>query len=117
MKGIRSIPKILKINRIEGKQISCLFSNGETRIIDFTKIRFGKEDETLFDKHPILKDQSEFEKIEIIENSVGWRSIGKEMKDFNGELKFYPYEIDPLVVYKQSIKDESESLGIGKLIR
>ncbi len=35
MKGLRSIPRILQINQINGYLVSCLFNNGESRVIDF----------------------------------------------------------------------------------
>ena len=38
MKGLRSIPRILKINNIKGYKVSCLFNNGESRIIDFKNL-------------------------------------------------------------------------------
>ena len=31
MKGLRSIPRILKINNIDGYLVSCLFNNGANR--------------------------------------------------------------------------------------
>ncbi len=38
MKGLRSIPRILKIDHIDGYLVSCLFNSGESRLIDFRKL-------------------------------------------------------------------------------
>ena len=67
MKGLRSIRKILKINSINQYKVSCLFDNGESRIIDFEF--FFKSRHNYSKKHPsykLIKDRKEFNKIEVI---------------------------------------------------
>jgi len=117
MKGLRSIPKILKINQVEEYQISCLFNNGESRIIDFKVFlkKYGKNK-----KHPaykLLKDKSAFNEVEIIGNTIGWNNVGIYSKNLNGEDEFYPYNIDPTTLFESSSLDEERRINVGALIR
>lgn len=103
MKGLRAIPKILKINEVEDYTVSLLFNNGESRLVDFldfwSKYKIKK-------KHPaykLLQDKFEFRQIEIIGNTIGWKNVGIESTNLHGELEFYHYDIDPIVLFDQSI--------------
>lgn len=118
MKGLRSIPRILKINEINGFEVSCLFNNGESRVIDFL---------TLFDEkfqvkpgHPayeLRQDPEAFKQIEIIGTTLGWRNAGIYTEDEAGNPVFDPYDIDPLVLYQNSRPDTNRDPGIGQMIR
>jgi DNA-binding XRE family transcriptional regulator len=117
MKGLRRIPRILKINKVRGYKVSCLFNNGESRIIDFEDFfqrkKLGKD-------HParvLLNDIREFRKIEVIENTIGWKNVGIKLKDIEGKEQFYYFDLDPIVLYEFSNPDESRNLKIGQLIR
>ena len=48
MKGLRNIPRVLKINRVEGRSISLLFNNGESRVVDIRDL-FNSNDGGLGD--------------------------------------------------------------------
>jgi len=118
MKGLRSIRKILKINSVVEYKVSCLFDNGESRIIDFE--RFFKSRHNYSKKHPsykLIKDIKEFSQIEVIGNTIGWKNTGIYSKDIEGEEVFYWYEIDPIVLFENSEIDESRILKIGKIIK
>lgn len=117
MKGLRSIPKILKINNQEDYKISCLFNNGESRIIDFEKFF---QEKSLKKNHParkLMANIQEFKKVEVIGNTIGWANTGVISKDVNGEDRFYNYEIDPIVLYEFSEPDPDRSFRIGEMIR
>lgn len=117
MKGLRRIPRILKINKVRGYKVSCLFNNGESRIIDFEDF-FQKQE--LGKDHPariLLNDIREFRKIEVIENTIGWKNVEITLKDIEGNEQFYYFDLDPIVLYKFSKPDESRNLKIGQLIR
>ena len=117
MKGLRQIPRILKINRVRGYQVSCLFNNGESRVIDFEKFFKTKK---LRKGHPariLLKDLKEFKQIEVIENTIGWKNVGMTGKDIEGKEQFYYFDLDPIVLYENSEPDESRSLRIGQMIK
>lgn len=118
MKGLRSIPRILKINEINGFEISCLFNNGESRIINFEE--FFKERGGIQKTHPafkIMSNKAEFDQVEIIGNTLGWKNTGIYSKNFSGETVFYHYDLDPIVLYNSSKPDKTRSLNIGELIK
>jgi DNA-binding XRE family transcriptional regulator len=118
MKGLRGVPKILKINNIDGYKVSLLFSNGESRIIDFEHLL-----KNVFQKEPgkigyeLLEDIKLFNKIKIVDTSIGWEDIGIEDFDENGNKLFYPYDLDPLVLYQHSIPDEERNIIVGLSIK
>lgn len=118
MKKLRKIPKILKINEIQDYKVSCLFNNGISRIIDFENL--FKEVFAIKSSHPaisLLKDLKTFKKIKIMGNTIGWEDIGIISKNEKGKEVFFPFDLDPLVLFKNSIPDENRALKIGKLIR
>ncbi len=118
MKGLRSIPKILKINHIDGYKVSCLFNNGESRIIDFEK--FFLECVNPSQNHPaykLINDKNQFRKIEIIGNTIGWKNTGLYLNNLHGEEEFFHYDLDPIVLFENSEPDESGNLRIGRMIK
>lgn len=120
MKGLSTTPKILKINEVNEYKVSCLFNNGESRIINFEK--FFKSRRNYSEKHPsykLTKDIKEFTQVEIIGNTIGWRNTGIYSKDIEGKDVFYYYEIDPIVLFENSELDESRTLTlkIGLMVK
>lgn len=118
MKGLRSIPKILKINEQIGYKVSCLFNNGESRIIDFEL--FFKSRKNFSEQHPgykLLSNLKEFEKLELLGHTIGWKNTGKSLKNLEGEIEFYPYDIDPIVLFDFSELDENRSIKIGEIVK
>ncbi len=118
MKGLRSIPKILKINEISGYKVSCLFNNGESRWINFKQ--FFEEEINVTNSHPakkLLDSIKEFNQLELIGNTIGWKNTGVYSKNFEGKEEFYYYDLDPIVLFNYSTIDESRSLKIGKIIK
>lgn len=118
MKGLRSTPKVLKINEIKDYKVSCLFNNGESRIIDFEF--FFKSRKNFSENHPsykLLKDIKEFNQIEIIGNTIGWKNTGIYSKDYEGKEVFYSYDIDPIVLFENSQLDEKRTIKIGMMIK
>ena len=118
MKGLRSIPRILKINEIDGYLVSCLFNNGESRIIDFKELLEQK-----FKLQPnqvgyiLTQDIEAFNKIKLLGTTIGWDDIGLESEDEYGTKVFYPYDLDPIVLYQNSYPDKKRDLIIGMMIR
>lgn len=118
MKALRSIPRILKINKVEDYVVSCLFNNGESRLIDFKKLfeevfRIGETDPAM----PLLRDYEAFRQLQVIGNTIGWLNVGIYAKDSEGREVFYPYDLDPIVLYNHSEPDPDRHPDIGKMIR
>lgn len=118
MKGLRSIPRILKINEINGYNVSLLFNNGESRWVDFEhllrevlKKRPGKIG------YPLLEDLDLLQSISIIGTTVGWEDLGPEETDLHGEKTKTPYDLDPIVLYENSEPDTSRNIVVGLKIK
>ncbi len=117
-KAFRTIPRILRINARKGFVISCLFSNGENRIIDFEnlfrnvfKVQPGDSD------YVLLQDEKAFAEVKVEEKNLRWSNIGFHGKDELGNPIFLPYELDPIVLYQNSKPDTSMDIDIAQMIR
>ena len=114
---MRSVKRIIKINEIDGYTISCLFNNGESRIIDF---------EQLFRKwnivkghiaYPLVEKMEAFQKVEVEEGTLTWKNIGIPSKDENGNVIMHYFDLDPIVLFENSVPDESKNIEIGLMIK
>jgi len=98
--------KILKINHVNGYQVSCLFNNGESRLIDFLNlfqnVFEAEEGDPAF---ILLKDPLAFAQIQIIGSTIGWPNVGIYSTNNKGEKVFYNYDLDPAVLYQNSVTD------------
>jgi DNA-binding XRE family transcriptional regulator len=117
-KAFRTIPRILRINSRDGYRISCLFSNGEHRILDFEsifkevyKVQPGDVD------YPLMKDPEAFAQVKLEGLSLIWPNVGIHSEDEFGNPVFYPYEPDPLVLFQNSQPDSSQNIDIALMIR
>ncbi len=118
-KSYKRIPKILKINRIYKKQlrISVLFSNGENRILDFSKI-FKKEWKvTKTDPEYRLMNPDEFAKVKIANHTLSWSNADAYITGFDCKKKKLPYEVGADTLFELSEVDEKLNLPIGILLR
>ena len=114
----REVLKILKINEINGYKVSCLFNNGESRIINF-KV-FFKNLRAFSKKHPaykLVKDKTAFDQIEVLGNTIGWKNTGIHSTDLTGKKVFYPYDLDPIVLFEASKMDKNRSIVLGLFIK
>jgi DNA-binding XRE family transcriptional regulator len=118
MKGLRNIPRILKINAVEGTTISLLFNNGESRTVDFVHLL-----QQVLQKKPgqlgyqLLEDAALFANVKLVGTTIGWEEIGRESKDFSGNVTFHPYDLDPLLLFNNSEPDEERNVALGTTIR
>lgn len=114
---MRSIKRIIKIHEFERYKVSCLFSNGESRVIDFEKVfkkwNVGENDI----EYPLLKSVKEFQKVEIEEGSFVWKNIEIKSTDENGNEEIYFYDLDPIVMYEMSKVDAKRKTDIGLMIK
>jgi DNA-binding XRE family transcriptional regulator len=111
------IPRILKINRIKGLSISVVFNNGESRIIDFNKV-LKKLEVDIDSPIAILKDNDEFAKVELKNNTLSWSNVEQFITLKNNEKVKVPFEIGADVLLKYSYSERSGITSkIGRLVR
>ena len=111
------IPRIVKIEKISGHRIQCMFNNGESRVLDFAKI-FKQWDVTENDFEYPLLDEKEFKKVKIRNYTLSWPNIEIKVNGEHGEDFTLPYEIGADVLYELSdIIKEPSKYRYGRLIR
>ena len=111
------IPRIVKIEKISGHKIQCMFNNGESRVLDFAKI-FKQWNVTENDFEYPLLDEKEFKKVKLRNYTLSWPNIEIKVQGENGEDLILPYEIGADILYELSeeIKEPSK-YRYGRLIR
>lgn len=114
---MRTVKRIIKIHRIQEFKIYCLFNNGKSRIIDFKEL-FNKWKISEGDEEQIIADSAEeFAKVELIEGTLTWNNVKSNGYDESGNTIEFPYQLDPIVLYENSIKDTSREIELGLLIK
>lgn len=111
------IPRILKINWINGLSISVVYNNGESRIIDFRNVllKIGVDDNS---PASILFNEDEFKKAELENNTLSWNNVEQYITLRNNEKVKVPFEIGADILLKYSQPEKSDVvLKIGRLIR
>jgi len=116
MRRIPKIPRILKINRINGQQISVVFNNGQSRIIDFEKVFSHLH----FDNtSPVfkLKNPKYFRKAKINNHTLSWDNVDL-FTYFKGEKIRTPFEVGADMLYKMSKPDpKTDSISVGAILK
>jgi transcriptional regulator with XRE-family HTH domain len=116
MRRVGKIPRILKINGVEGFRVFVLFNNGENRAIDFGEIfdQFGiKQNPTL----ARLLNPREFKKVELANNTLSWNNV-QQYIFFNDKKIKVPFEVGADVLYKMSSPaDGNDKATIGQILR
>jgi DNA-binding XRE family transcriptional regulator len=116
MRKVAKIPRILKIEKIDNLKIYVVFNNGETRLLDFAKIlkEWGVQESDIESK---LYDISIFKKVKLRNQTLSWNELSTKLIDEEGEVKEYPYEIGPDVLYNLSQVSDIKGQGYGDIIR
>ncbi len=114
---MRSVNRILKINEIDGYKISCLFNNGESRIIDFELLFKNWKIKKGHIAYPLVEKIEEFQKVEIVDGTLTWKNITISSKDEAGNDIVQYFDLDPAVLFENSALDESRNIVIGLMIR
>ncbi len=110
------IPRILKINWVDGLAISVVFNNGESRIIDFRKVlkKTGVEENT---PASVLFNTDEFKKVELRNNTLSW-DIEQFITLKDRKKMKVPFEIGADILFQNSEPEKPEFVvKIGQLIR
>lgn len=118
MKKMIKIPRVLKIQSVKGFEVFCIFNNGETRVIDFSKL-FKKWNVSKSDPEYILLDEREFKKVRLRNQTLSWKNAGVKLTDLNGHKVIHPYELSPDILYKHSlpVKQNKNRFFFGSIIR
>lgn len=114
---MRSIKKIVKVHQTKGYKVTCLFNNGESRVIDFKNLFESWKIKKGHVAYPLLDKLSEFKKFKIIDGSFVWENIHFESLDDEGNTVTQYFDLDPIVLYESSEIDKSRSLMIGLMIK
>ncbi len=110
-------PRIIKIERIDGFKISCMFNNGESKLIDFNSILKEWKLTPTDIEYPLLA-QKEFQKVKLRNHTLSWDNLAVLLLNEDGKEDQFPYEIDPYYLYQNSQPVESKhSFMVGGLIR
>ena len=110
------IPRILKIDKIDGLKIYVIFNNGETRLLDFDKI-LNDWDIKKSDAEFKLFDLSEIKKVKLRNQTLSWDNLTVKLLDEKGQEKEYPYEIGPDILYGLSMDSDIRTQGFGDIVR
>jgi DNA-binding XRE family transcriptional regulator len=110
------IPRILKIEKIDGHKIYVIFNNGEIRLLDFAKILkdWNIKDTDIESK---LYDVSEIGLVKLRNQTLSWSNLPVKLLDEHSKEKEYPFEIGPDVLYKLSQDSDLPLQGYGDLVR
>ena len=111
------IPRVLKINWIKELSISVVFNNGESRIIDCRKLFYEigiNETSPAY----ILFEQTEFEKVELVGNTLSWSNVEQFITLKNREKQKAPFEIGADILLKYSQPEKTDlMIRIGRIVR
>jgi DNA-binding XRE family transcriptional regulator len=109
------LPRILKINWVKDYQISAVFNNGESRVVDLAGY-FDKADED--SPAYILLDPEEFAKVEVGGHTLSWPNTSNEILGVNGKKMNAPFDICPDRIYAMSRPDITVyQQNIGNLVK
>lgn len=111
-----NIPRILKIEKINGFKIQCMFNNGDSRLLDFKKI-FKDWNISDQDVEYRLLDLKEFKKVGLRNYTLSWPNIGIEIKNETGQFEKHPYEIGPDILFQLSQPLDSFETKPGSIIK
>ncbi|NQU82267.1 MAG: helix-turn-helix transcriptional regulator [Bacteroidetes bacterium] len=109
-------PRILKIKKIDGYKIICMFNNGESRMIDF-ELLFNEWNISENDVEFLLLEKKEFKKVQLRNYTLSWNNVHVKLLSEDRIEQIHPYEIDPYVLFKHSKAVDSETPKYGSIIR
>ena len=110
-------PRIIKIERIDGFKIYCMFNNGESKLIDFNEIFKEWKLSPNDIEYPLL-EKSEFQKVKLRNHTLSWDNLTVSLMTEEGKEEKFPYEIDPHFLYQKSQPvNDPHRFRVGILIR
>lgn len=114
---MRLIKRIIKIHSIVAYNVTCLFNNGESRIIDFEQLfKTWKVSEKDIE-YPLFQSIEAFQQVQLIEGTLVWKNIIRQSEDEYGNPVTYFYDLDPIVLYETSYLDKTRNIDIGLMLK
>lgn len=115
-----AVPRIIKIQKIDGFNIYCMFNNGENRLLNFERIfqqwKASKDDI----EYPLLTLR-EFKKVALRNFTLSWKNVAVSLISEDGNEELHPYKLSPDELFRQSdpvAPSTSERFGtLIKLVR
>ncbi len=114
---MRTVKRIIRIYKVEGYKIFCLFNNGESRIIDFEQLFRKWNPDKHDDEYKLSESVEEFNKVLLIDGTLSWNNVRTKGIDEEGNEIDYPYQLDPIILYENSEVDPSREVELGMLIK
>ena len=98
---MKNLPRITEIIKIEPFKITCRWTTGEIRVVDFISEfeKWQKSNNTLLLQ---LKDYNKFENVTIKDGTLQWYSVSVSYIGLNGGKINRPLDMDPDSLYQQS---------------
>ena len=119
MRKTAKIPRIIKLNKVDGFKVYCAFNTGEHRIIDFEKLFKDLDFKSTDSLRSQLLKESEFNQVELSEGTLRWPNVKQKLKLSNGLEFEVVFDLDPIVLYDSSEADEERNrrYQIGQIIK
>lgn len=114
---MKSIKRIIRIYRVEGFKVYCLFNNGESRVIDFDALFKQWEVKKGDLEYTIKSSEEEFSQLKLIDGTLSWPNVEIKGTNDQQEAVAYSYDLDPIVLYENSEPDKSRRIEIGMLVK
>jgi len=112
-----NIPRIIKIDKIEGFTIYCMFNNGEIRLVNFEQVFNEWKIKPSDLEYPLTK-QEEFKKVKLRNHTLSWDNIEVKLINEEGKEGAHPYELSPDIIYNYSKPANVKQVeGFGRLVR
>ena len=118
MRKTNRVPRIIRIIKIRKYKIHCAFNNGDYRIIDFEKLFVKWKTNKSSFEYP-LKDLKQLKKVVLNSGTLSWPHIKKTIKIGSGKTFETYLDLDPIVLYQESVPDEkmNKRYQIGSLLK
>lgn len=118
MRKSPKIPRIIKIDKVEGFKVFCAFNTGEHRIIDFGTL-FVKWNYQADAFRSQLLAKETFQQLELKGGTLHWPNLVRKTKLSNGMEFEVTFDLDPILLYEESEPDEerNKKYQIGNLIK
>ncbi|MBV6426960.1 MAG: hypothetical protein KIPDCIKN_01473 [Haliscomenobacter sp.] len=118
MRKSAKVPRILRINKLDGFDVYVAFNNGEHRIIRFSRL-FEKWNYKEDPFRSRLLEKQVFQKLELNAGTLCWPNLIQKTTLSNGMEFEISFDLDPVVLYQESEPDEEKNQQnpIGSLIK